>query len=222
MNENLNPLESIQEIKAYMQKSSRFLSLSGWSGIWVGTCGIISGLLVIYFVNQSGTYDYTKGRTYRDYTDVSERLLTLKLLITAITTFIIAISGGFFFSMRKAKKEGIPFVNHIFRRMVVNFSIPLITGGFICLALIKYDMIILMAPCTLIFYGLSLLVIARDTLDEVRKLALFEIVLGILALFLLQYSVIFWVIGFGFLHIIYGIIMKNKYDTKTREIGERE
>ncbi len=218
MNDNLNPLESIQEIKSYMQKSSRFLSLSGWSGIWVGTCGIISGLIAIYLLNQSNispiNYNYY-GEGYKSEGFYSlKETLRFKLLIVAIVTFMVAIAGGFFFSAQKAKKDGVIFFNHVFKRMFVNFSIPLITGGLVCLAFIRYNLIILIAPSTLVFYGLALLMVARDTLDEIKKLALFEILLGVLSFFFLRHNVIFWIIGFGFLHVIYGIIMWNKYDKK--------
>ena len=216
MNENLNPIESLEEIKSYMKKSTRFLSLSGWCGIWVGGCGLISGLLAMYLLREATisplNYNYY-GNDFKGGIFYSiKETLKIKLLILAFFTFLAAVSGGFFFSARKAKKDGVPFINHIFRRMAINFSIPLIAGGLVCLSFIYHNYIILITPATLVFYGFALLMIARDTLDEIKTLALLEILLGVLSFFLLKYNMICWIIGFGILHIIYGIIMWNKYE----------
>lgn len=218
MNQELSPLESIQEIKSYMQKSTRFLSLSGWSGIWVGSCGIISGLFAMYLINDSDInplnyHYYGAGYQTESFYSLKE-VLRFKLLLVEIITFVVALAGGFFFSVKKARKDGVIFLNHVFRRMAINFSIPLVTGGFVCLAFMRYNMLIFIAPTTLVFYGISLLMIARDTLDEVKKLAIFEILLGILSFYFLRYNMIIWIFGFGVLHIVYGIIMRNKYDRK--------
>jgi hypothetical protein len=216
MNENMNPIESLEEIKSYMQKSTRFLSLSGWSGIWVGACGLVSGLLAMYLLREATispvNYNYYGENFKGEIFYAVKKTLRIKLLILAFFTFLAAVSGGFFFSARKAKKDGVPFVNHVFRRMIVNFSIPLITGGLVCLSFIYHNYIILVAPATLIFYGFALFMVARDTLDEIKTLALLEILLGIVSFFLLKYNMICWIIGFGVLHVVYGIIMRNKYD----------
>jgi uncharacterized membrane protein HdeD (DUF308 family) len=64
----------------------------------------------------------------------------------------------------------------------------------------------------LIFYGLTLVNGSKYTLHDIRYLGILEIVLGLIAVFYLGYGIIFWSIGFGVLHILYGIYMWFKYD----------
>lgn len=199
MNSDLNPLESIQEIRTYIKKSSQFLSMSGWSGIWIGSCGLISGFIAIYLVKTT-FIPPSKSSSYN------------VLLYLALITLFIAVIGGIYFSIRKVIRKGEKLITHVFKRMFINFSIPLFTGGMASIALINYNCTILVPSATLIFYGLSLFTVSRDTLDEVRIVGILEIMLGILSTFFITYSLIFWIIGFGALHIIYGLILWKKYD----------
>ena len=98
------------------------------------------------------------------------------------------------------------------RRLLINLMIPLITGGLFCLALFYHGYIALIAPATLIFYGLALINSSKYTFNDVRYLGISEIVLGMIALFMLGYGLEVWAIGFGLLHILYGSLMYFKYE----------
>ena len=67
------------------------------------------------------------------------------------------------------------------------------------------------APLTLIFYGLALVNASKYTLTEIRSLGLIEIILGLIAFQFIGYGLLFWSIGFGLLHILYGLAMHIKY-----------
>ncbi len=41
MDSQHQPLETLQDIKRMMERSSRFISLSGWSGISAGICALL-------------------------------------------------------------------------------------------------------------------------------------------------------------------------------------
>ena len=97
------------------------------------------------------------------------------------------------------------------QRLLVTFAIPLIVGGLFCLALLYHNLFVLIAPTTLVFYGLALVSAERYTLSDIKYLGYCEIALGIASLFFLGWGFLFWVIGFGVLHIVYGIIMHKKY-----------
>ena len=90
--------------------------------------------------------------------------------------------------------------------------IPLITGGLFCLALLYHGLAGLVAPATLVFYGLALVNASKYTLHDIRNVGYCEIVLGLASLFFLGYGLEVWVIGFGILHIIYGSLMYWKYE----------
>jgi hypothetical protein len=64
----------------------------------------------------------------------------------------------------------------------------------------------------LIFYGLALLNASKYTLKEIRYLGMSEICLGLIASAWVQFGIVFWGIGFGMLHIIYGTFMYFKYE----------
>jgi len=126
--------------------------------------------------------------------------------------FIFAVAGGIFFTTRKAKQKGQKIWDKLTQKLLLNLLIPLVVGGIFCLALMKHGAFGLVAPATLVFYGLALVNGGKYTLSDIHYLGLSEIVLGLIALFNIGYGLEFWAIGFGVLHIVYGTIMYFKYE----------
>lgn len=200
---NKNPIESIQEIKALMERSSKFLSLSGWSGIWLGICGIAASCIAYFLLDLQ--IDYRSLHT-------TQSLYSLVLL--GSITLLTALTGAVYFTAKKTKKEGVHFISHVSKRLVHLFFVPLAAGGFLSLIFIYHHFYVFVAPTTLLFYGVALFTIYRDTISEVKFLAYLEIILGLLAFVFLGNGLLFWFIGFGLLHLFYGIFMWYKYDKK--------
>ena len=98
------------------------------------------------------------------------------------------------------------------RRMVISLFVPLATGGIFCLILLYHHLVFLMAPSTLLFYGLALINASKYTLHEARVLGISEVILGLMAAWLVGYGLLFWAIGFGVLHIFYGLMMYFRYE----------
>jgi len=201
-------IEDLNQIKSIMERSTKFLSLSGWSGIWVGLCGLLAAS-VLYYWQTSSTYSY-ENLTLED--PYQTAYTAEMLLVLAIATFVIAVVGGFYFTIRKTRKQGKSFLNQVTKRLLVRFSIPLTIAGILCLILYKYHLLQLALPTTLLFYGLALFSVQEDTVKEVKTIAALEIVLGLLAFYFLDYTLLLWAIGFGLVHLLYGIILWNKYD----------
>ncbi|MCC9043525.1 hypothetical protein LNQ81_12665 [Myroides sp. M-43] len=201
-------IDDLNQIKSIMERSTKFLSLSGWSGIWVGLCGLAASA-VLYSWQSASTYTYENLTTNDPYqtTYTAGMLLTL-----AIITFIVAITGGFYFTIRKTRKLGQSFLNTTTKRLLVRFSVPLIIAGVLCVIFYSYSLLQLALPTTLLFYGLALFSIQEDTVKEVKAIAILEITLGLLAFYFLDYSLLFWALGFGLVHLLYGVILWNKYD----------
>ena len=188
-----------------MERSSRFISLSGLSGIFAGTFAIIGGLRAYQLLGANGI-DYVDGNSNRQNENVVN-----ELFFTACVVLILALTSGIYFTLRKSRKYNIPVWTTATKKMLLNLSIPLIVGGVFCIALIVYKIYFLIAPASLLFYGLALINAEQYTFSDVKYLGISEIVLGCIALFLLGYGLIFWLIGFGVLHILYGLIMYKKY-----------
>jgi hypothetical protein len=198
-------LETLHDIKRMMERSSRFISLSGWSGIAAGVCalagaGIAHQRIVHYYQTE--------------YQKVFGAITALKydLILIALLTFVAAFILASFFTFLKSKKEGVAIWGATARRLMWNTFLPLAAGGFLIWHLIEISGYGLVAPSCLIFYGLALVNGSKYTMGEVRWLGYGEIILGIVNLWYPGRGIFFWTLGFGVLHIIYGFAMWWKYD----------
>ncbi|RLD28885.1 MAG: hypothetical protein DRI75_05265 [Bacteroidetes bacterium] len=204
--ESKDYLNDINEIKELMNKSSRFISLSGSSGILAGIYALIGTYLaynIIYFT-QSPSDDYK--------TLVLYELEMLQLFGIAFVVFILSIATGIFLSWRKSKKHNEKFWDATSKRLIINFLIPLATGGFFIIFLIEKEIYAFVAPLTLVFYGLACVNASKYTLGYIRYLGITMIIIGLLSVKFLGYGLFFWALDFGVCHIIYGTLMYNKYD----------
>jgi predicted lysophospholipase L1 biosynthesis ABC-type transport system permease subunit len=210
MNEHL---QTLTEIRSLMERSSKFLSLSGLSGISAGVVALI-GSAVVYMrlrTDWLSVLSYSRLGKYGvgGYREANEFLWQ-----TALIVLVSALAFGTFFTVRKARQQGQRVWNQASRRLLWALAIPLVAGGIFCLALLHYRLLFLQVPATLIFYGLALLNGSKYTVRDVEYLGYSEIALGLLALFLTGYNLLFWTVGFGVLHILYGAAMYWKYDRK--------
>ena len=204
-------LETLQEIRSIMDRSARFLSLSGWSGIWAGIVALVGAGVAYKWLNEfsffSGANDITLSGTY-----FSEGYF-IKYFILAVAIFTVAFIGGFYFTYKKNEKAGVPIWNSASRKMVINLAIPLIAGAIITFAFAMRGDWVYIAPGCLIFYGLALINGSKYTVSDIKYLGLIETILGCIGLFINPgYGLYLWAFGFGVLHILYGIIMWRKYD----------
>lgn len=205
MNTSQSSLETLAEIRDMMQRSSKFLSLSGLSGVSAGVAALI-GAYVAYLRLKTDSLGYEPLAT------ATRRELLSFLLLDAFCVILVALIGGIFFTVRKANQSGQSVWNPVSRRLLVSLMIPLVTGGIFCLAMFYKGILWVSFPATLIFYGLALLNASKYTVRDVEYLGLIQIVLGLISLFLTGYNLLVWALGFGVLHIVYGAWMYYKYD----------
>ena len=198
-------IKDIAEIRSMMERSSKFLSLSGWAGIMAGIFAL-AGAWLAY----SGLYFNPDELVYRLPGNPISGLLQLVLL--ALGILILAIGTAVYLSFKKAGINGEKLWNPTARRLVIAMAVPLIAGGIFILILISHGLTGLMAPCSLIFYGIALVNAGRYTFKELKTLGLIQILLGLLGAWFIGYGLLFWALGFGIFHIIYGIYMHFKYE----------
>lgn len=203
--ETKNYHDDLSHIRSMMERSSRFISLSGLSGVFAGLTAL-AGAVYVYFVFKREGISYFDGQ--RNFF-VPE--LVRELFIIGLVVLVLAVLAGYFFTARKSKANNLKIWDATTKRLLANFAIPLVTGGVFCLALLYHNLFVFVAPATLIFYGLALVNASKYTLTDVQNLGYFEIILGLISLFFLGWGLVFWAIGFGVLHIVYGLIMHKKY-----------
>ena len=211
MNTQLEQLQELKQIRALMERSSRFISLSGLSGVSAGFFALVGASLAYYYLDyrpfQSGEY-YLKaasamkwGMSYKSF-----------FMLDALSVVALAIGFGIYFTTRKARVKGQSIWDKSARQMLLQILIPLCAGGVFCLKLLYFGDFAMVAPATLIFYGLALVNGSKFTLHDVFYFGVAEVLLGLIALFNLDYGLEFWTLGFGVLHIVYGYLMYYKYE----------
>ncbi|MFV9552111.1 hypothetical protein [Algibacter sp. PT7-4] len=199
--ESKDYLKDISEIKDLMNKSSRFISLSGLSGILAGIYALI-GAAIAYWLVQNFSYGTLKldGKIFR--------LILLDLGLVALFSIIT----GIILSIKKAKKNAANIWDATSKRLVLNFLIPLVTGGLYILIILSHGKYGQTGALMLIFYGLALVNASKYSIGDIRYLGYTEIILGLIAALIPGYGFWLWVFGFGIMHIIYGTWMHFKYD----------
>lgn len=213
MNSTKEHLDTLHEIRNLMEKSSRFISLSGLSGVFAGIYALAGAAAAYYYLNLNifepsyYEYLYKEGNVNADFVQF--------FLADALAVLCAALATGIFLTTRQAKKQGLPIWNNTSRRLLISMAIPLVAGGLFCLALLYQHLFVMIAPATLIFYGLALINGSKYTLRDVHYLGLCELGLGIAGSFLLGYGLLIWALGFGILHIIYGAVMYYKYERES-------
>jgi hypothetical protein len=198
--------KDIASIRTMMERSVKFISLSGISGVLAGIYAL-AGATAAYFIIH---YPISPFR-YRIYS-VNNAEILWQLILVAMVVLVASIATGLILSNRKAKKYGVKLWTPITRQLLVNLAIPLCTGGVFILILLYTGHFGIAAPACLIFYGIALIHVSSSTYDEVRYLGFTEIILGLVSALLPGYGLLFWALGFGVMHIVYGALMHFRYD----------
>ncbi len=201
--ESKDYLKDLSEIKDLMNKSSRFISLSGLSGILAGIYALIGAAIAYWLVTQ-----YSNGTLILD-----GKIFRLVMLDLCLVAFF-SIVTGIILTTRKAKKNNAKIWDATSKRLVINFLIPLIAGGLYILIILSNGKYGQTGGLMLIFYGLALVNASKYSIGDIRYLGYIEIILGLIATLFPGYGFWLWVLGFGVMHIIYGTWMHFKYDLK--------
>jgi predicted lysophospholipase L1 biosynthesis ABC-type transport system permease subunit len=202
-------LQTLTEIRSLMERSSRFISLSGLSGVFAGIYAL-AGAYAFYHYYGIGLFadrywiragGETRGMTIDSF-----------IFIDALIVLALSLATGCLLTIRNSRKKGVTIWDATAKRLLINLMVPLAAGGLFCLALMYHGELAFVAPATLIFYGVALINGSKYTLNDIRYLGMCEIALGLVGSFSLGYGLILWSVGFGLLHIVYGAVMYYKYE----------
>ncbi len=207
MKEKQDYIRDIAEVRSMMERSSKFLSLSGFAGIMAGIYAL-GGAYIAYKVFDFNPDELRYGMS--ESGDLADNML--KVIPLGMVILVLALGTAIILSSKKAGKKGEKLWNPATRRVLINMAVPLVVGGLLILVMISRGLVGLVAPMSLIFYGLALYNASQFTFEEVRSLGLIQIVLGLLGAYFVGYGLLFWAIGFGVVHIVYGIYMHYRYE----------
>ena len=202
MKEQRDYAQDLADIRSMMERSSKFLSLSGLAGVMAGIYALI-GAWIAYSV-----YNFTPDTLING---VGSTQLT-ELTVLGVLVLILAIGTAVFLSVRKARKRGESVWNGTSKRMLANMFMPLATGGVLILIALTKGVIVLILPMSLIFYGMAIYNASNFSYDDVKYLGLIQVGLGLIAALYPEYGLVFWAVGFGLVHVVYGIYMYIRYE----------
>lgn len=185
-------IKDIQEIKTLMNRSSRFLSLSGYSGILAGVYALVGGFVVLSILQNKELN--------------TNKIIFLSLLI-GISVMCLSISTSLLLNSRVAKKNNENIWSPTARRLMFHFSAPFVSGALFVFVLLYHEYYELLSPVMLVFYGLAVINASKFTFGSTQYLGIACLLLGFFNLFVFEYGVFFWMLGFGFCHIVYGVLM---------------
>jgi hypothetical protein len=208
-NQQQDSLQEVKDIRRMMERSSRFISLSGLSGVAAGVFALIAVWIARSVIFKSYYHHYNEIG-YRDEDEYIRLIIQLSGLAAAV--FAAAFLSAFYFTWRKSKKQGVSLWNHTSRRLFWNLVIPLAAGGLFIAGMLQHHDWTYVVPASLVFYGLALVNASKYTLTDIRYLGYCEIIVGLICMRWTGYGLYFWAVGFGILHIVYGIIMWWKYE----------
>ena len=208
MENKIKSFEDLDTIRTIMENSTRFLSLSGLAGVFAGLTALV-GAAIAFFVILDGNFsnEFFSGLSFE------ERSIILKsLIIDAFFVLIVAVTIAFILSKRKAASKGQKMWTPVSKRLLVSMFVPLLSGGCLIIILYLQNHYQLIIPSMLIFYGLALVNAGKFTYGEVFYFGLFEIIIGLVSVTLPDFGLLFWALGFGILHIAYGLLLYRKYE----------
>lgn len=207
MNQANKAHEDLREIKKLMEQSTKFLSLSGLSGVAAGTVALVGAFAAWWQLQHQEAvaqlpYFYSNIGYYLFY------------VIITVLVLVLSVGLALYFSYRKSKKASMLFWSPAAAKLLYSLLTPLVTGGIFCLILLHHGYVGMIPPAMLVFYGLALIQSKQFSLPEIGSLGIIEVVLGLINLIWLGKGIYFWALGFGVAHIVYGIWMYFRYDTK--------
>lgn len=210
---SFHPLDQLRDIHRLMERTSKFIGLSGLSGIGAGMFALVGAALAYWYLRAWGPVRYADGGGYGlDGTHPWGWSPEIFFTTLACLVLLGALGSGVYFTVRRTRRRGQVVWDALTRRLLVHLALPLGAGGVFCMALLYHGFPLIIAPTMLIFYGLALINGSKFTLNELLYLGIFEVILGCVGLFFTGWGLLLWTLGFGVLHIVYGTLMYLRYE----------
>ncbi len=207
-------LKDLMAIRSLMERSSRFMSLSGWAGVLAGIYALVGAYIAHSLfgfrpAELAGQAVFNGGKT--GFSSMQSMESVFPVVWIAVAVLLLSLGSAFYLTRRRAVKTKEPVGRAASARFIANLSMPLVAGGLLMLVLLFAGHVWLLIPLSLVFYGLAMFNAGNYTFRELKLLGAIEVVMGLFAALFPVASLLFWAAGFGLMHIIYGIVIHYKY-----------
>jgi len=181
-------MDNLRYIRETMERATAFTGISGWGEVAIGGTAIVATIIA---ANQ-GTF---KGW----------------LAVWVAEGLISMLIAGWSMD-RKARAVDMPLMSGLGRKAVFSLSPPLIAGALLTIVLVRARLISAIPGTWLLLYGTGVVTGGMFSVPAVPLMGLCFMALGAGALFAPpELANWFMGIGFGGLHLIFGVIIARKY-----------
>lgn len=181
-------MENLRFIRETMERSGSFTAVPGWGGVLVGLSAAAAAVVASYRATPGGWLAVW----------FAEGMLAMAVAALAMK--------------HKAEKVGEPLLSAPARKFALSFAPPLLAGALLTFVLVQAGQPAIIPGMWLLLYGTGVVTGGAFSVDIVPVMGLCFMALGTLALFCpLGWGNAFLAIGFGGLHIVFGILIARRH-----------
>lgn len=179
--------DDLRFIRLAMERSPRFTGVPGWGGVWMG----ISALVAAAVASRQPTVEGWLG--------------------TWLAEACIAIGIGGWAIRRKARRVQLPVLSGAGRRFMLSFLPPAVAGAILTMALYRAGETALVPGAWLLLYGAAVVTGGAFSVKVVPLMGICFMALGVAALAGPGWSDPLLALGFGGLHIAFGLHIARRH-----------
>lgn len=181
-------MDNLSFIRATMERATAFTAVPGWGGVGMGVLALAAAVMA------------------------HTRLTPQEWLFTWLCTAVAGLALGGWAMTRKARRAGTQVFSYSGRRFVLSYLPPLAVGALLTAALVRAGALWALPGSWLLLYGTGVVTGGAFSVRVVPLMGLCFMALGAIALFAPpHWGTPLMAIGFGGLHILFGIVIARKY-----------
>jgi hypothetical protein len=181
-------MDNLRFIRETMERASAFTAVPGWGQVGIGLTALVAAFAA------------SRQRSFRAWLAVWAAELCVSMAVAAWAM------------RRKARAADTPLLSKPFRKLVVNFSPPLLVGAILTVVFIQANLTGLLPGLWLLLYGTGVVTGGAFSVRPVPFMGLCFMLLGAVALFCPPaWGDAFMAAGFGLLHTLFGLHIARYY-----------
>lgn len=190
--------ENLRVIRELMERSTRYTTFSGYSGVLAGTASI-TGCIITWLLQQGPSGLYPARVPF---------LLTWSLVV------LFAIGADYLLTKRHAARVGKHILSRLGQQMAFASLPGLGTGALLTLLLVRHHLLNEVYPLWMLCYGIAICAVGLFSQREVKYLGALFLCAGALTLVLIQgqpgWGLPMMALSFGGFHIVWGVLMARR------------